>query len=107
MWVAVRLPEGTVGGHANQARIRTWDWNDKSGVIFAADVVSFAVRKGLYPASARAPRVAVRMAAAGTAGVVVVVAGVAVAAAAAVPLKPAPLGWTMSLCSHAVCLSET
>ena len=54
VWVAVRLPEGTVGGHANQARIRTWDWKDTSGALFSPDVVSFAVRKGLYPASARA-----------------------------------------------------
>ena len=25
VWVAIRVPEGHVGGHANQARIRTWD----------------------------------------------------------------------------------
>ena len=53
VWVAVRLPPGTVGAHANQARIRTWDWQDTSGVMWAPDIVSFAVRKGLYPASAR------------------------------------------------------
>ena len=39
-----------VSAHANQARIRTWPRDSSS--LWSADVVSFAVKKGLYPASA-------------------------------------------------------
>jgi len=52
VWVAVKVPEGYVSGHANQARITTWDWNDKANTMFSADIVDFAVKKGLYPKSA-------------------------------------------------------
>ena len=39
-----------MSAHANQARIRTWPRD--STALWSADVVSFAVKKGLYPASA-------------------------------------------------------
>jgi dipeptidase len=51
VWVATRIPDGYVGAHANQARTTTFARNS-SDVIYAPDVVSFAVKKGLYPASA-------------------------------------------------------
>lgn len=54
VWVAVKIPDGYVSGHANQARIRTFPQDDPETCIYADDVVSFAVKKGLYPASSSA-----------------------------------------------------
>lgn len=55
VWVALRIPDGYVSGHANQARITTFDyqkenkWNDPNAMVFNAnDVISFAVKKGFY-----------------------------------------------------------
>ncbi len=58
VWVAVRIPDGYVSGHANQARIQTFPlangktsitdadvkkWNEPSvGCIYSADVIQFA-----------------------------------------------------------------
>ena len=49
VWVAQKIPDGYVSGHANQARIRTFNHNDPSTSRFAHDVVDFARKKGLYP----------------------------------------------------------
>jgi dipeptidase len=48
LWVAVRIPDGYVSGHANQARIRTFPLNDPENCLYAKDVISFAKSKGLY-----------------------------------------------------------
>ncbi len=48
LWVAVRIPDGYVSGHANQARIRTFPLNDPENCLYAKDVISFAKNKGLY-----------------------------------------------------------
>jgi dipeptidase len=53
VWVAVRIPDGYVTGHANQARIRTFPLSDPDAAVYAPDLFDFVVRKGLYPASAR------------------------------------------------------
>ncbi len=53
VWVAVRIPDGYVTGHANQARIRTFPLDDPAAAVYAPDLFDFVVRKGLYPASAR------------------------------------------------------
>jgi dipeptidase len=53
VWVAVRVPDGYVCAHANQARIRTFDLNDPENVLYAPDVISFARSIGLYPDSAK------------------------------------------------------
>ena len=53
VWVARKVPEGMVTAHANQARIRTWDWTDTTDTMWSSDVVSFAVKKGLYPSTAK------------------------------------------------------
>lgn len=42
VWVAVRIPDGYICGHANQARIRTFPLNDPQNCIYSADVISFA-----------------------------------------------------------------
>ena len=54
VWVAMRVPDGYIGGHANQARITTFPRNDPANCLFSDDVVSFAVKAGLYPANASA-----------------------------------------------------
>ncbi|NOU46550.1 MAG: dipeptidase [Bacteroidales bacterium] len=65
VWVAMRIPDGYVSGHANQARITTFPQEkgnknsissknlDKLSdpaveVVYAYDVVKFAIEKGLY-----------------------------------------------------------
>jgi dipeptidase len=62
VWVARMIPDGYVAGHANQARITTFPWNDDASsissaqldkifdtnvtTVYAADVMSFAKEKG-------------------------------------------------------------
>ena len=48
VWVAVRIPDGYISGHANQARITTFPLNDKDNCVYAKDVVDFARGKGWY-----------------------------------------------------------
>lgn len=64
VWVAMKIPDGYVSGHANQARIMTFPLdNNKSSisskniddifnegveVVYAHDVISFAKEKGFY-----------------------------------------------------------
>ncbi len=54
VWVASRVPEGYMTATANQARTRTFVQNDPANVLFAADVVTFAQSRGLYPHDAPA-----------------------------------------------------
>ena len=65
VWVARRIPDGYVSGHANQSRISTFPLRDgKTSItnkeldkiflptvetVYSADVISFARMKGLYP----------------------------------------------------------
>lgn len=51
VWVAVRIPDGHVSGHANQARIQRFDWNDPENCMYSHDVLSFAAKQGLWDAS--------------------------------------------------------
>lgn len=51
VWVAVRIPDNAISGHANQARIQKIAFNDKENVMYAKDVVEFARKKGLYKGS--------------------------------------------------------
>ena len=48
VWVARRVPDGYVCGHANQARITTFPLNDPENCIYAKDVISFAREKGFF-----------------------------------------------------------
>ncbi len=48
VWVAQRIPDGYVSGHANQARITTIDFKDKENFIYAKDVVKFAEKMGYF-----------------------------------------------------------
>ncbi|QZE14742.1 C69 family dipeptidase [Halosquirtibacter laminarini] len=48
VWVARRVPDGYVSGHANQARITTFPLNDPDNCIYSDDVISFAREKGFF-----------------------------------------------------------
>ncbi len=48
VWVAVKVPDGYISGHANQARITTFPLNDPENCLYSKDVISFAVEKGWY-----------------------------------------------------------
>lgn len=48
LWVAVRIPDGYVSGHANQARIQTFPLNDPENCLYSKDVISFARSKGWF-----------------------------------------------------------
>jgi len=48
VWVAQRVPDGYICGHANQARITTFPMNDPANCLFAKDVISFAREKGWF-----------------------------------------------------------
>ncbi len=48
VWVARKIPDGYISGHANQARITTFPLNDPDNCIYAKDVISFAVEKGYF-----------------------------------------------------------
>ena len=48
VWVAVRIPDGAISGHANQPRIRQVDFKDKKNVLHSKDVVSFARKRGWF-----------------------------------------------------------
>jgi dipeptidase len=55
VWVALLIPDGYVSGHANQARITTFDyqkknrWDDPNATVFnAPEVISFAREMGYF-----------------------------------------------------------
>ncbi len=48
VWVALKIPDGYISGHANQARITTFPKNDPENCLYSEDVISFAREKGWY-----------------------------------------------------------
>ncbi len=48
VWVAMRVPDGYICSHANQARIQTFPLNDPENCLYAPDVISFAREKGYF-----------------------------------------------------------
>jgi len=48
VWVAVKVPDGYISGHANQARITTFPLDDPNNCVYSKDVISFAREKGWY-----------------------------------------------------------
>ena len=48
VWVARRIPDGYISGHANQARITTFPLNDPDNCVYSSDVISFAREKGWF-----------------------------------------------------------
>ncbi len=48
VWVALKVPDGYISGHANQARITTFPKDDPENCRYSEDVISFAREKGWY-----------------------------------------------------------
>ncbi|GAF03357.1 dipeptidase [Saccharicrinis fermentans] len=48
VWVARKIPNGMVSGHANQARITTFPLNDEENCLYADDVIDFAKEQGYF-----------------------------------------------------------
>ena len=48
VWIAMKIPEGHVSAHANQARIRSILMDDPANCLYSKDVISFARKLGLY-----------------------------------------------------------
>jgi dipeptidase len=48
VWVAMRIPDGYISGHANQARITQFPLNDPKNCLYSTDVISFAREKGWF-----------------------------------------------------------
>ncbi len=51
VWVALRVPDGYICAHANQARITTFPLNDPKNCLYSPDVIEFAIEKGYYDPS--------------------------------------------------------
>ena len=48
VWVAMRIPDNAICGHANQSRIGKFNMKDKNNVLYAKDVISFARKMGWF-----------------------------------------------------------
>lgn len=48
VWVARRLPDDCITGHANQSRITTFPLKDKQNCLYSKDVIKFAREKGYF-----------------------------------------------------------
>ena len=48
VWVAQRIPDHAISGHANQSRIGKFNMKDKKNVMYSKDVIKFARDKGWF-----------------------------------------------------------
>ena len=48
VWVAQRIPDDCIAGHANQARIHKIPLKDKENCLYSKDVISFARKRGYF-----------------------------------------------------------
>ena len=48
VWIAVRIPDDAISGHANEPRIRKVNMKDKENVKYSKDVISFARKRGYF-----------------------------------------------------------
>jgi dipeptidase len=48
VWVARKIPDGYISGHANQARIRQFPLNDPDNCLYEKDVIKLAREKGWF-----------------------------------------------------------
>lgn len=48
VWVARRIPDNAISGHANHSRIHTFPLNDKQNTLYSKDVIKFARKMGYF-----------------------------------------------------------
>lgn len=48
LWIAVRIPDNAISGHANEPRIRKVDLNDRENVRYCKDLVKWARKHGYF-----------------------------------------------------------
>ncbi len=48
VWVAMRVPDGYISGHANHSRIHKFPLKDKQNVLYSPDVIKFARKMGYF-----------------------------------------------------------
>jgi len=48
VWVAMRIPDGYISGHANHPRITQFPMNDPENCLYSPDVISFARKMGWF-----------------------------------------------------------
>lgn len=48
VWIAVRIPDNAISGHANEPRIRKVDLKDKENVRYSKDMIKFARKRGYF-----------------------------------------------------------
>lgn len=48
VWIAVRIPDNAISGHANEPRIRKVNLKDKENVRYSKDMISFARKRGYF-----------------------------------------------------------
>lgn len=48
VWVAMRIPDNAICGHANQSRIGKFNQHDKQNVLFSPNAITFARSKGWF-----------------------------------------------------------
>ncbi|MDE6811907.1 MAG: C69 family dipeptidase [Muribaculaceae bacterium] len=48
VWIAVRIPDDAISGHANEPRIRKVNLKDKKNVKYAKDLIPFARKRGYF-----------------------------------------------------------
>lgn len=48
VWIAVRIPDNAISGHANEPRIRKVDLKDKENVRYAKEMIKFARKRGYF-----------------------------------------------------------
>ena len=56
LWVARRVPDGYVCGHANKARIGTFPIDDPDNGLYSPNVISCAIENGYYDPDSGEPR---------------------------------------------------
>jgi len=47
-WVARKIPDGYISGHANQARITTFPLNDNENCLYSEGIIDFARERGYF-----------------------------------------------------------
>lgn len=48
VWVAIRVPDDCISGHANHSRIHRFPLKDKENCIYSPDVIKFARKQGYF-----------------------------------------------------------